>query len=93
MKREKKISSLILEAEIGRECVCVCVGGGGGGGGGGIKFLREKVQLLSRFLDVPTVGSRQAKKQSCSMLQGLLVGTNFAEFRQLWEVGIFFYLI
>ena len=35
------------------------------------------MQLLSRFLSVRTVESRQAKKQSCSTLQGLRVDTDF----------------
>ena len=34
-----------------------------------------------------------AKKQSCSTLQGLHVGTDFVEFRQLREVGVFSYLV
>ena len=51
------------------------------------------MQLLSRFPDVRTVGSLRAKKQSCSALQGLLVGTGFGEFRQIREVGVFSYLV
>ena len=35
---------------------------------------------------------RRGKKQSWSTLQGLRVGTNFVEFRQLREVGVFSYL-
>ena len=35
------------------------------------------MQLLSRFPDVRIVGSRRAKKQSCSTRQGLRVGTGF----------------
>ena len=49
--------------------------------------------LLSRFLGVRTVGSRRSKKQSCSTLQGLRVGTDFVEFRQLQEVEIFSYFV
>ena len=48
---------------------------------------------LSRISGVRTVGSRQSKKQSCSTLQGLRVATDFEEFRQLQEVGIFSYLV
>ena len=51
------------------------------------------MQLLSRFPDFRTVGSHRAKKQSCSMWQGLRVGTGFVEFRQLQEVGFFSYLV
>ena len=51
------------------------------------------MQLLSRFPDVRTVGSCQAKKQSCSTLQGLRVDTDFVEFRQLQEVWVFSYLV
>ena len=83
MKREKKISSLIW-------------GGGGGGGGGreGESNSRErKSNFFLDFLMFGPFGSRQVKKQSCSMLQGLRVGTDFDEFRQIWEVGIFSYLI
>ena len=47
------------------------------------------MQLLSRFPGFRTVGSRRAKKQSCSTQQGLCVGTGFGEFRQLQEVGVF----
>ena len=47
------------------------------------------MQLLSRFPGVQTVGSRRSEKQSCSTRQGLRVGTDFVEFRQLQEVGIF----
>ena len=49
------------------------------------------MQLLSRFPDVRTVGSLRTKKQSCSMRQGLRVGTDFVEFIQLQEVGVFSY--
>ena len=51
------------------------------------------MQLLSRFPGFRTVGSRRAKKQSCSMLQGLRVDIYFVEFRQLQEVGVFSYSI
>ena len=51
------------------------------------------MQLLSRFHGVRTVGSRRAKKQSCSTLQRLRVDTGFVEFRQLQEVGVFSYSI
>ena len=44
-------------------------------------------------VSVRIVGSLRAKKQSYSMRQGLRVGTNFVEFRQLQEVGIFSYLV
>ena len=54
---------------------------------------KESVQLISRFPGFRTVGSHLAKKQSCSTLQGLRVGTGFMEFRQLREVGVFSYLI
>ena len=56
-------------------------------------FYREKVQLLSRFPSVRTVESRWAKKQNCSTLQGLCVDTDFVEFRQLQEVGVFSYSV
>ena len=51
------------------------------------------MQFLSRFPSVRTVESRRAKKQSCSMLQGLCMDINFVEFRQLQEVGVFSYSI
>ena len=51
------------------------------------------MQLLSRFPGFRTVGSRQAKKQSCSTQQGLRVSTGFVEFQQLQEVGVFSYLV
>ena len=50
------------------------------------------MQLLSRFSGFWTVGSCQAKKKSRSTLQGLHVDTDFIEFRQLQEVGVFSYL-
>ena len=51
------------------------------------------MQLLSRFPGVQIVRSRRAKKQSCSTLQGVRVDTDFVEFRQLQEVGVFSYSI
>ena len=51
------------------------------------------MQLLSRFPGVRTVGSHRVKKQSCSTLQGLHVNTDFVEFRQLQEVGVFSYSV
>ena len=51
------------------------------------------MQFLSRFLGFRTVGSRWAKKQSCSTRQGLHVGTGFVEFRQLQGVEVFSYLV
>ena len=51
------------------------------------------MQLISRFPDVRTIGSRRAKKQSCSTLQGLRVDTGFMKFQQLQEVGVFSYLV
>ena len=48
-------------------------------------FLEKESQLLSRFPGVQTVGFRRAKKQSCSMQEGLRVGTSFVEFRQTLE--------
>ena len=51
------------------------------------------MQLLSRFPGFRTVGSRRAKKQSCSTRQGLRVGTGFGVFRQLREVGICSYSV
>ena len=51
------------------------------------------MKLLSRFPGFWTIGSRRAKKQSCSTRQGLRVGTDFGEFRQLQEVGVFSYLV
>ena len=51
------------------------------------------MQLLSRFPSFRTVGSCRNKKQSCSTLQGLHVGTDFREFRQLREIGVFSYSV
>ena len=51
------------------------------------------MQLLSRFPGFQSVGSRRAKKQSCSTRQGLRVDTIFMEFQQLQEVGVFSYSI
>ena len=47
--------------------------------------------LLSRFSVIQTVGFQRSKKQSCFTQQGLRVGTDLVEFRQLQEVGIFSY--
>ena len=66
------------------------------GGGGGLRksnSRERKLQLISRFPDFRTVGSRRAKKQSCSTLRGLRVDTDFGEFRQLQEVGVFSYSV
>ena len=55
--------------------------------------FRERGSTFSlKIFDDRTVGSRQAKRQSCSTLQGLRVGTGFEEFQQLWEVGVISYL-
>ena len=51
------------------------------------------MQLLSRFPGFRTVGSRRAKKQSCSTRKWLRVSTGFVEFRQLQEVGVFSYSV
>ena len=51
------------------------------------------MQLLSRFPSFRTVGLHRAKKQSCSTRQGLRVGTDFVEFRQFQEVGVFSYSV
>ena len=52
------------------------------------------MQLLSRFPGFRTVGSRRAKKQSCSTRHGLRVDTSFGgEFQQLQEVGVFSYSV
>ena len=51
------------------------------------------MQLFSRFPGIRTIGSRRAKKQSCSTLQGLRVDIDFVEFRQLQEVGLFSYSV
>ena len=53
---------------------------------------RERVQLLSRFPSVRTVGSRRSNRISWSTLQRLSVDTDFLEFRQLREVRVFSYL-
>ena len=45
-------------------------------------FSRESVFLLSRFLNDPTVGSLQDKKEGCSTWRGIRVGTGFREFQQ-----------
>ena len=56
-------------------------------GGGGEQILkkervfRERKFNFSRFPGVRTVDSRRTKKQSCSTLQGLRVGTGFVGFR------------
>ena len=51
------------------------------------------MQLHSRFSGFRNVGSRQAKKQSCSTQKGLRLGTGFGEFRQLQEVLVFSYSV
>ena len=51
------------------------------------------MQLLSIFPGVRTVGYCRAKKQSCSMLQRLHMNTDFVDFRQLQEVGVFSYSV
>ena len=53
---------------------------------------RERVYLLSRFLRDRSFRSQRDKKQGWSTRQGLHVGTGIMEFRQLREVGVFFYL-
>ena len=40
------------------------------------------MQLLSRFMGDPTVGSLRDKKENCSTRIGLRVGTRFREFPQ-----------
>ena len=49
---------------------------------GYFSFLEREVLILCRFLANPTVGFRQAKKESGSTQRGLRVGTDFEEFRQ-----------
>ena len=48
---------------------------------------------MSKIPEDRTVESRRAKRQSCSPLQELCVGTDFVEFQQLREVGVFSYLV
>ena len=57
------------------------------------QFLREKLQLLSKFPGFRTDNLRRAKKKSCSTRQRLCVSTSFGEFQQLKEVGVFSYLV
>ena len=60
----------------------------------GLSFReRERELLLSRFPIVRIVSSRRSKKQSRSTRRGLRVGTDFVEFRQLQEVGVFSYSV
>ena len=60
----------------------------------GLSFReRERELLLSRFPAVQIVGSRRSKKKSRSTRRGLCVGTDFVEFRQLQEVGVFSYSV
>ena len=66
--------------------------GSGGAVGWVFEFERERELLLSRFLVVRTVGSRQSKKQSRSTRRGLRMDTDLVEFQQLQEVGVFSYL-
>ena len=54
--------------------------------------FREREWLLFRIPADRTVGFRRSKKENCSTRRGLCVGTDFVEFRQLQEVGIFSYL-
>ena len=51
------------------------------------------MQLLYRFPSFRTIGLHRAKKQSCSTRQGLRVGTDFGEFRQIQDVWVFSYLV
>ena len=53
---------------------------------------RERELFFSIFSAVRTVGFRWSKKQSRSTRRGLRVDTDFVEFQQLQEVGIFSYL-
>ena len=54
------------------------------------------MQVLSRIPGFWIVGSRPAKKQSCSTSRGLRVGTGFGEFRKTLKgrgfhlLGLFF---
>ena len=48
----------------------------------GSHFYRESVFILSRFLNDPTVDSLRDKKENCSTMRGLRVGTRFKEFPQ-----------
>ena len=52
---------------------------------------RKKELLLSIFPAVRTVSSRRSKKQSRSTRRGLRVDTDFVEFQNFQEVGIFSY--
>ena len=55
---------------------------------------RERGSTFSlKFSGDRTIGSRRVKRQSCSTLKGLCVGTSFMEFRKIWEVGVFSYLV
>ena len=45
-------------------------------------FLLEREPLLSKIPGDPIVGILRSKKESCSTLQGLRVGSDFEEFRQ-----------
>ena len=51
------------------------------------------MQLLSKFPNFRTAGSRRAKKKSCSTRQGIRVDTAFGEFQKLQEVGVFSYSV
>ena len=77
-KREKNIS-LDFERESGS--------------GGKKSVLDREGPTSLRIPGDRAVGSSRAKKQSCSTLQGLRVGTGFGEFRQLREVGVFSYSV
>ena len=45
-------------------------------------FFLKREPLLSSFPANPTVGSLRDKKESCSTLRGLCLGTGFREFPQ-----------
>ena len=58
-----------------------------GKGEKGRDFRERRSTFSLKFSDDRTVESLRAKRQSCSPLQDLRVGTGFVEFRQLQEVG------
>ena len=49
---------------------------------GDILGFRESVFIFSKFLRDPTVDGLRDKKESCSTMKGLRVGTRFKEFPQ-----------